>query len=94
MTSIIRGSMEQHTQPRYAIIEKKDIEKINFSKVMQTSPLSMRYSLDGLKTFVKYKGEQPDFCYAISQNALGLQEYSHEDFLKILEGKEWTKSSE
>ena len=94
---MIQEFMEQHmTLPnrKYVIINKEDVDKIDFSKVMQTSPLSMRYSLDGTKTFIKYEGEQPDCCYVISQDALGLKEYSHEIFLQILKGEEWTRSSE
>jgi hypothetical protein len=86
--------MEQHTQRKYVIIKKEDVDKIDFSKVMQTSPLSMRYSLDDTKTFIKYEDEQPDFCFSISQNAIGLREYAHEEFLEILKGKEWTQSLE
>ena len=69
---------------RYAIIESKDAKSIDFSKVMQTSPFSMRYSIDGTKTFVKYEGDQPEHLFAIANNAVGLPEYTHEEFLEIL----------
>ena len=74
---------------QYVIINVEDIDKINFSQVMQTSPMSMRRSVDGTKTFVKYKGDQPEFLFAIAENAVGLPEYTHEDFLQILKGPEW-----
>ena len=86
---MIQGFMEQHTQRRYVIIKKEDVNKIDFSKVMQTSPSSMRYSLDSTKTFIKYEGEQPEFIYGITKDAIGLPEYSHSEILGILSGPQW-----
>ena len=57
---------------------------------MQTSPSSMRYSLDGTKTFIKYEGEQPEFIFRITQDTIGLREYTHEEILEILKGSEWS----
>jgi len=73
----------------YCIINCDDIEAVKFADVMQTSPMSMRRSVDGTKTFVKYEGDQPEFLFAIAENAVGLTEYTHEDFLQILKGPEW-----
>ena len=75
---------------KYVIIESKDTGLIDFSRVMQTSPSSMRHSLDGAKTFIKYKGDQPDFIYGITKDAIGLPEYSHSEILEILSGPQWT----
>ena len=74
----------------YCIINVEDVEKINFADVMQTSPKSMRRSLDGTKTFVKYEGEQPDCLFTIAGNATGLPEHTHEEVLEILKGPEWS----
>tara|TARA_B100001123_G_scaffold419560_1_gene524915 strand:- start:1550 stop:1798 length:249 start_codon:yes stop_codon:yes gene_type:complete len=73
----------------YVIISVDDIQYINFNDVMQTSPYSMRRSLDGTKTFVKYTGDQPDCLFAVAGNAVGLPEYTQEEFLEILDGPEW-----
>lgn len=73
----------------YVIISVDDIQYISFNDVMQTSPYSMRRSLDRTKTFVKYEGDQPDCLFAIAGNEVGLHEYTYEEFLKILEGPEW-----
>ena len=51
----------------------------------------MIYSLDGEKFFVKYEGEQPEFIYSITNDAIGLEEYTNTEIIKILEGPEWTK---
>jgi hypothetical protein len=73
----------------YCIINVEDVEKINFADVMQTSPKSMRRSIDGTKTFVKYEGDQPDCLFAIAGNLTGLPEYTHEEIVEILDGPEW-----
>ena len=93
MTLLIQGYMEGRTvrhNRKYVIIEEKDVNKIDFSKVMQTSPFSMRCSIDGTKTFVKYEGDQPEFIYGITKDAIGLPEYSHSEILEILSGPQWT----
>lgn len=76
---------------QYVIINIEDIDKINFSTVMQTEPSSMRKSVDGTRTFVKYEGDQPECIFNIAGDAIGLPEYTYEEFLEILRGPEWTK---
>ena len=73
----------------YCIIELADIDLVQFNKVKEDSPDTMRYSLDGTKTFVKYEGEQPEFIFHIAGNLIGLPEYTHEEFIEILKGPEW-----
>ena len=73
----------------FCIINVADIDMINFTEVIETDPASLRMSVDGKKTFVKYRGDQPDCLFAIAGNEVGLHEYTYEEFLKILEGPEW-----
>jgi len=67
----------------YVIINSSDVSSVDFSKVSETSADTLRYSLDGTKTFVKYEGEQPSFLS-------GKTEYDHAEILTILSGDEWT----
>jgi hypothetical protein len=67
----------------YCIIDASEVSSIEFDQVLQTSVNSLKYSLDGTKTFVKYEGTQPSFL-------IGKTEYSHEEILAILAGPEWT----
>ena len=67
----------------YVIIDASEVSSVDFDQVLQTSADTLRYSLDGTKTFVKYEGTQPFFL-------LGKTEYSHEEILSILSGPEWT----
>ena len=69
---------------KYVIIDKDDVSSVDFSKVLETSANTLRYSNDGNKTFVKYKGSKPSFLS-------GKTEYSHSEILAILnnEAGEW-----
>ena len=71
---------------KYVIISKDDVSSIDFTKVMETSSDTLRYSNDGNKTFVKYEGSQPSFLS-------GKTEYTHSEILAILnevDGEWWS----
>ena len=67
----------------YCIIDASEVSSVDFDQVAETSADTLRYSLDGTKTFVKYEGTQPFFL-------LGKTEYDQEEILSILSGPEWT----
>jgi hypothetical protein len=67
----------------YIIIDASEVANVDFSQVQETSADTLRYSLDGTKTFVKYEGDQPSFLS-------GKQEYTHSEILAILATDEWT----
>lgn len=67
----------------YVIIDASEVSSVDFDQVAETSADTLRYSVDGTKTFVKYEGTQPFFL-------LGKTEYTHEEILTILSGPEWT----
>jgi len=67
----------------FVIIDASEVNSVDFDQVVETSADTLRYSLDGTKTFVKYEGTQPFFL-------LGKTEYTHEEILTILSGPEWT----
>jgi len=67
----------------YVIIDASEVSSVDFDQVAETSADTLRYSLDGTKTFVKYEGTQPSFL-------LGKTEYNHEEILSILSRTEWT----
>ena len=72
---------------KYVIIPATEINNINFTEVLETSPTTCRYSVDGTKTFVKYEGVIPTSVDAIADKSV---EYSHAEILNILSGEEWT----
>ena len=67
----------------YVILDSSEVGNVDFDQVIQASTDTLRYSLDGTKTIVKYEGTQPFFL-------LGKTEYTHEEILTILSGPEWT----
>jgi hypothetical protein len=67
----------------YVIINSSDVDGVDFSKVLQTSEDTLRYSLDGTKAFVKFEGDTPSFL-------IGEPQYSKEEILSILSGPDWT----
>ena len=66
----------------FVIIDASEVSSVDFNQVSETSADTLRYSLDGTKTFVKYEGTQPFFL-------LGKTEYTHSEILSILRGPEW-----
>jgi len=71
----------------YVIIDASEITNVDFDKVLETSADTLRYSVDGSKVLLKYKGTQPFFL-------LGKTEYSKEEILSILSGPEWASDEE
>tara|TARA_Y100001938_G_scaffold145735_1_gene223053 strand:- start:1205 stop:1444 length:240 start_codon:yes stop_codon:yes gene_type:complete len=74
----------------YIIVPSEFLEYVDFTKVKQTNPESLRYSLDRKRFLLKYEGEQPGFVFNITQDAVGLEEYNHEEIIEVLKGESWT----
>ena len=74
----------------YVIIKETEANLIDFSEVLETSEDTLRWNKDNTKTFVKYRGEQPDFIFEITDDLIGKKEYSHKEFIEILRTEEWT----
>lgn len=47
--------MERFENRRWLIIPATEVENVNFNQVLENSADSLRYSIDGTKTFVKYE---------------------------------------
>ena len=71
---------------KYVIIPTAEINNINFAEVLETSPDTCRYSVDGTKTFVKYDGARPP--------SVAGTEYTHSEILEILATEEWQSLGE
>ena len=72
---------------QYAIFNVSELDKIDFSQVLETSADTVRKSVDGTKTFVKWSGEAPG-CIKTLTTVEGI--YSHSELLEILSSAEWT----
>jgi hypothetical protein len=72
---------------KYVIFDVSELNKVNFSDVFETSVETVRKSVDGTKTFVKWEGEAPAFMEGITSKS---REYTHDEILEILAGEDWT----
>jgi len=71
----------------YIIFNTDEIHLIDFNEVMETSQDTLRLSIDGTMTFVKYQGEMPPSVQLLTTRS---QEYSHDEIMEILSTEEWT----
>ena len=62
-------------EKKYVIINKEMVEAVDFKKVIETSKSTLRYSLDGSKTILKFMGETPAFLE-------GEKVYSHSEIIE------------
>lgn len=77
-----------YEQRNFMIFSTSELDKINFNEVLETSCETVRKSIDGTMTFVKWDGEE------IPQSVQNLVTkegpYSYGEMLVILSGSEWT----
>lgn len=71
----------------YMIFPVSQLNLIDFNTVLETSADTVRKSVDGNKTFVKWDGSTPA-CISLLTNTEG--PYNHDEILNILSGEEWT----
>lgn len=77
-----------YDQRNFLIFPVTDLDKIDFSKVLETSADTVRKSIDGTKTFVKWDGDVPAFIDTLT-NTEG--PYTYNEILNILSTAEWTQ---
>ena len=72
----------------YVIFDTTETGSVNFTEVKETSINTLRLSISGSQTFVKYEGD----IMPTSVSNLTTKEgpYSHTEILNILTGSEWT----
>jgi len=76
---------------RYMIVLVSEVDEVDFSQVFETSPDTLRISVDGLKTFFKWEGETPSSIEALSYKE---GEFTHTEILNILNSPEWVSNPE
>ena len=71
---------------RYMIVLVSEVYKVDFSQVFETSPDTLRMSVNGKYTFFKWEGETPSSIDALSYKD---GDYTHSEILVILNTPEW-----
>lgn len=71
---------------KYVIFNTSELNKIDFNEVQETSADTVRKSVDGTKTFVKWEGEMPASVASLTSKENTL---THEEILSVLSTDEW-----
>jgi hypothetical protein len=71
----------------YLIFPVSELNKVDFSQVLETSADTVRKSVDETKTFVKWNGEAPAFVATMTGTE---GPYTHAEILDILSTSEWS----
>jgi hypothetical protein len=71
----------------FLIIPVGELNKVDFTQVLETSPDTVRRSVDGTKTFIKWEGVEPSFLGDI----VGSEgPYTYSEIISILATPQWT----
>ncbi len=71
----------------YITINTDELSLVDFNQVMETSIDTVRLSVDGLQTVLKWEGAEPSFVSALSSYE---GPYTHEEILVLMDTPEWT----
>lgn len=72
---------------QFVILNVSEINKIDFTKVLETSESTLRKSVDNTKTFVKWDGTEPSFISTLTTKE---GPYTHAQMLNILATSAWS----
>lgn len=75
----------------YITINTDELSLVDFNQVMETSEDTVRLSVDGLQTVLKWEGAEPSFVSTLSSYE---GPYTHEEILAIMSTPEWTSPIE
>lgn len=70
----------------YLILQAADVSSVNFSTVCETSVDTLRYSIDGTKTFIKWDSTEPAFVASLTGTE---GPYTNAEILAILATDAW-----
>jgi hypothetical protein len=79
-----------YTQRQFMILSVSELPQIDFSQVLETSVNTVRVSIDGSKTFVKWDGN----TIPSSVESLTTKEgpYTYSEIIEILSSSDWTNN--
>jgi hypothetical protein len=79
--------LQQYDNREFMIFNVSELNQINFTQVLETSADTVRRSINGTKTFVKWDGSMPQ---CISDLTTKEGPYTYDEILVILSTSEWT----
>ena len=78
--------MENYTDRNFMIFNVSELNDIDFNEVLETSSDTVRKSVDGTKTFVKWEGTIPT---CVSNLTTKEGPYTYSQILQILSTSDW-----
>ena len=72
---------------KFMIFSVTELDQIDFTQVLETSINTVRKSVDGLKTFVKWDNTMPTSVASLTTKE---GPYTYDEILEILSTPEWT----
>jgi hypothetical protein len=78
---------QDYENRQFMIFNVSELDNIDFNEVLETSKDTVRKSIDGTKTFVKWEGNIPSSVQSLTTKE---GPYTYNEILTILEGPEWT----
>jgi len=79
---------QEYEQRQFMIFNVSELELIDFTQVLETSIDTVRKSIDGTKTFVKWDGNTIPSSVELLTTKEG--PYTYTEIIDILNGPEWT----
>jgi hypothetical protein len=79
--------IEEYKNRHFVIFDVTELSKIDFAEVLETSEKTVRKSVDGTKTFVKWEGDIIPNC--ILKLHTKKEVYTYSEILYILDTSEW-----
>ncbi len=70
----------------YIIINMTEIGLVDFNEILETSEATLRISVDGLQTVLKWEGSEPSFVATLSSYD---GPYTHSEILAIMATTAW-----
>lgn len=80
---------QNYENREFMIFNVLELNQIDFNQVIETSEETVRKSIDGTKTFVKWDGIIPE---CVSNLTTKEGPYTYEEILIILSTPEWTSN--
>jgi hypothetical protein len=88
----LNTSKTMYEARQFAIFATSELDQINFTEVLETSAETVRKSVDGTLTFVKWDGEEVPPSVQALTTIQGY--YTYSEILNILSTPEWTSPME
>jgi hypothetical protein len=86
----MQTQLQDYENREFIIFNMLELNRIDFTQVLETSVDTVRKSVDQTKTFVKWDGAMPE---CVSNLTTKEGPYTYEEILTILATPEWTDSN-